>query len=55
MSEVTYRTATAEDVEAIIDIVRSGWPPGTPQLLEERHGTIGGKPWLRERSSRSEA
>lgn len=45
MSHVSYRTATEDDVGGILEIVRTAWPPGTPQLLEERHGIIGGKSW----------
>ncbi len=46
MEQVLYRTATADDLDDILEIVRVAWPPGTPQLLEERHGIIGDKPWL---------
>ncbi len=44
-SDVIYRPATQQDVEGILEIVRIGWPTGTPEAMEERHGIIGGKPW----------
>ncbi len=45
VSNITYRPATPEDVEGILEVVRVGWPTGTPKAMEERHGMIGGKPW----------
>lgn len=48
MSEVLYRTAAEEDVEEILQVVRVGWPTGGPKAMEQRHGIIGGKPWLEQ-------
>lgn len=40
------RTAEPRDLEAILEITRRAWGASTVhKLLEDRHGTIGGKPW----------
>ena len=43
---VVYRPAAKRDIGGILTVVRDGWPRGGPRALEERHGMIGGKPWL---------
>jgi len=45
-ADIVHRPAVGKDVEGILSVVRDGWPRGGPQALEERHGTIAGKPWL---------
>ncbi len=48
MGDMVYRDATEEDVDGILEAVRVGWPTGGPKAMEERHGVIGGEPWLEQ-------
>jgi len=45
MSEVTYRPAGEDDLEAIVAIARRIWTMGMTKRLEDRFGVQGGKSW----------
>lgn len=45
MPEVTYRYATADDLEPIIAIARRIWTMGMSKRLEDRFGVQGGRSW----------
>ncbi|MFP3903390.1 MAG: GNAT family N-acetyltransferase [Armatimonadota bacterium] len=43
--EVTYREATEDDIDRIVQIARQIWHIGRNKAMEDRHGEIGGRPW----------
>ncbi|OIO98366.1 MAG: hypothetical protein AUJ92_01530 [Armatimonadetes bacterium CG2_30_59_28] len=46
-TSVTLRTVRDDDLPRIKQLVEWGWAgQGTAWLLEQRHGQLGGKPWL---------